>query len=65
MIALVKRDWGIRGRKWGLEVLSLEDSSEEISFRTGSEKEMWAGILPRGPFCLVYRCAFIEWQFIM
>lgn len=50
MLAMVKRDWGIRGRKWGLEVVSLEDSSEEISFRTGSEKEMWAGILPRGLF---------------
>lgn len=46
MIAMGKRDWGIRGRKWGLEALFLEGSSEEISFRTGSEEEVWAGILP-------------------
>lgn len=42
MIAMVKRDWGIRGRKWGLEALFLE----EISFRTGSEEEERVGILP-------------------
>lgn len=37
-------------KEMGLEVLLLEDSSEEISFRTESEEEVWQGFYPEALF---------------
>lgn len=56
---MVRRDWGL-WKEMGLGSTIPEDSNEEIGLRAGSEGEVWVGILPRGPLCLVCKYAFIE-----